>query len=283
MLDRNINYSQMPEEQVRLPFAESQSIRQEPSTISNLEKGKDYSVCNQSDDQMFTNEIGKFYNLKMRIELSEEQEVERIQKRIRTIFTFYASYGDRLNVNYLKSSKFKRMMMDSQIIDVVPKNKIDLIFYSESHNRSNMGFDNFLNALTKISKALGYNKKGAVEGFHCLIHKYMMPLYEEILKSPNYYTVSILENDVQFDELCNYLIRNVGNVLYEVYSVYFPWEIANSTVFSGLETRSEKSYKEFLKDFDMCPSILTKTLAFQLWNSVMEHPNETYRDICNKI
>lgn len=210
-----------------------------------------------------------FFSLtKFIIEISEEQEVDRIQKRIRTIFTFYASYGDRLNVNYLKSSKFKRMMIDCGISKVVPKNKIDLIFYSESHNRANMGFDNFLNALTKISKALGLAKNGAVEGFHTLIHKYMMPLYDEILKSPNYYTVSILENDVQFDEICNYLIRNVGTVLYEVYAAYFPWEIANSTVFSGLEDRSEKAYKEFLKEFDMCPSVITKTMAFQLWNSI---------------
>ena len=142
-------------------------------------------------------------------------------------------------------------MIDSGISKVVNKNKIDLIFYSESQNRTNMGFDDFLNALTKISKAINYSKKGAVEGFHMLIHKYMMPLYDEILKSPNYYTVNILENDVQFDELCEYTIRNVGIVLHEVYSAYFPWEIANSTVFSGIEVRSEKAYKEFLKDFDM--------------------------------
>jgi hypothetical protein len=146
-----------------------------------------------------------------------------------------------------------------------------------------MNFDNFLNALTKISQALGYNKKGKVEGFHSLIHEFMIPLYEEILKSPNYYTVSILENNVKFDEICNYLIRNVGPVLYEVYSAYFPWEIANSTIYSGLGSRSEKAYKEFLKEFDIWPAILTKTMAFQLWNSVIELRFETYKEMCERI
>lgn len=174
-------------------------------------------------------------------------------------------------------------MMDCGISEVVPKKKVDLIFYSESHNRANMTFENFLNALTKVSQALGYNKRGSVEGFHCLIHEYMMPLYVEIQKSPNFYTVTILENDVKFDELCNYLIRNVGQVLYQTYSAYFPWEIANSTIYSGLGDRSEKAYKEFLKDFDICPSILTKTMSFQLWNSVIELPNETYKEVADII
>ena len=39
-----------------------------------------------------------------------------------------------------------------------PNKKIDLIFYSESHNRASMNFDNFLNSLTKISQSIGYNK-----------------------------------------------------------------------------------------------------------------------------
>ena len=106
----------------------------------------------------------------------------------------------------------------------------------------------------------------------------MLPLYDEIIQNPNYYTVNILENDVKFDELWNYLIQNVGLVLYEVYSAYFPWEIANSSIYKGLEERSEKAYKEFLRDFDICPSIITKTISFQLWNSVIELQNETYRE-----
>jgi len=174
-------------------------------------------------------------------------------------------------------------MIDAGIAKSVPQKKIDLIFYSESHNRANMSFDNFLGALTRISQAIGYSKKGTIEGFHSLIHEYMIPLYDEILKSPNYYTVSILENNVKFDEICNYLIRNVGQVLYQVYSAYFPWEVANSTVYSGLESRSEKAYKEFLKDFDICPCILTKTMAFQLWNSVAELKHETYIEMCERI
>lgn len=141
--------------------------------------------------------------------------------------------------------------MDCGIADVVPKKKIDLIFYGESHNRANMTFENFLNSLTKISQFLGYNKRGTVEGFHALIHQYMLPLYSEILKSPNYYTVSILENAIKFDELCSYLIRQTGPVLYEIYCAYFPWEIANSTIYKELNNRSEKAYKEFLKDFEL--------------------------------
>lgn len=165
---------------------------------------------------------GNWYGFKytytyLSIDVGQVEEVEVIQKKIKTIFTFYSSYGDRLNINNLKSSKFKRMMSDCGVSDIVGKKKIDLIFYKESHNRANMNFDSFLNALTRVSQALGYSKKGPVEGFHNLIHNHLLPLHEEILKSPNYYTVSILENDVKFDEILNYLIRQTAPTLYEIY------------------------------------------------------------------
>jgi len=42
-------------------------------------------------------------------------EVDDIKRKLRQIFSFYASYGDRLNIDHLKSSKFKRLMIDTQI------------------------------------------------------------------------------------------------------------------------------------------------------------------------
>jgi hypothetical protein len=35
-----------------------------------------------------------------------------VKNKLRDIFSYYASYGDRLNTTYLKSSKFHKMMMD---------------------------------------------------------------------------------------------------------------------------------------------------------------------------
>ncbi|CAI2382553.1 unnamed protein product [Moneuplotes crassus] len=287
--DRDLMYQKnefglvLPEDQVRLQMNEPENNE----NISSLQRSEHFHEPENYQPNISSNILQESTNDNIirtdNDPLTDDEQVEMIQKKIKTIFTFYSSYGDRLNISNLKSSKFKRMMIDCGIADIIPKKKIDLIFYSQSKSRAAMSFESFLNALTKISQTLSFSKKGPVEGFHTLINKHMLPLYDEILKSPNYLTVSILENDLKFDEICNYVIKSVGTVLYEVYSAYFPWEIANSTIYTKLDKKSEKAYKQFINDFDICPSILTKTMSFQIWNSVINLENETYREMSESI
>jgi hypothetical protein len=43
-------------------------------------------------------------------------DLETIKKKLKEIFVYYASYGDRLNTKNLKSSKFYKLMVDAAII-----------------------------------------------------------------------------------------------------------------------------------------------------------------------
>lgn len=76
-----------------------------------------------------------------------------LKNKLRTVFTFYVSFGDRINVNYLKSNKFHKMMSDAQLKDniVLTQNRLDLMFVKENHNKHNMDFDTFLNLTAKIA------------------------------------------------------------------------------------------------------------------------------------
>jgi hypothetical protein len=47
---------------------------------------------------------------------STPNEVDDIKKKLRDLFNYYASYGDRLNIQNLKSSKFHKMMADAKIV-----------------------------------------------------------------------------------------------------------------------------------------------------------------------
>ena len=69
------------------------------------------------------------------------------------IFTFYSSFGDRINVNYLKSNNFHKMMLDAGIRDneKLTQNRLDLMFVKENKHKLNMDFDTFLNLLTKLA------------------------------------------------------------------------------------------------------------------------------------
>lgn len=81
-------------------------------------------------------------------------DIDDIKKKLREIFNYYASYGDRLNISNLKSAKFHKMMQDAKIISnntqhitegvLMDKKRIDLIFCSVNKHKPNMAFENFL-------------------------------------------------------------------------------------------------------------------------------------------
>lgn len=58
-------------------------------------------------------------------------DLEEIKRRLKEVFHYYASFGDRLNVNNLKSSKFHKMMQDAGIYSgesLLEKKKLDILF-----------------------------------------------------------------------------------------------------------------------------------------------------------
>jgi DNA anti-recombination protein RmuC len=73
---------------------------------------------------------------------SEQIEINRheiysnldvVKKKLKEIFIYYASFGDRMNHTNLKSNKFMKMMQDSNI-SKINKRKIDLIFVKINKN-----------------------------------------------------------------------------------------------------------------------------------------------------
>ena len=59
--------------------------------------------------------------------------LDDVKKKLKEIFIYYASFGDRMNHTKLKSNKFMKMMQDSNI-SKINKRKIDLIFVKINKN-----------------------------------------------------------------------------------------------------------------------------------------------------
>jgi hypothetical protein len=71
--------------------------------------------------------------------------------------------------------------------------------------------------------------------------------------------------DIKFDELVALIFRDVGGVLMEVFKMYFSNEVKGGHGGMLEETMwkyNEKDCFEFMKDFDICPSLLSKSVAF---------------------
>lgn len=90
--------------------------------------------------------------------------------------------------------------------------------------------------------------------------------------------------EIQADELVSLVLRDVGSTLHEIYTVYFPHEIKAVTGSAGgmpeeaAWKANEKSLFELLKDYDICPSLLNKGVAFQLYLHTRNSKDAAYQN-----
>jgi len=71
----------------------------------------------------------------------------------------------------------------------------------------------------------------------------------------------------EYDELVSMLLRDVGCVLLSIYQVYFEHELKSSSGMTEatIVKTSQKNLFNLLKDFEICPGILTKQQATRLY------------------
>jgi len=101
---------------------------------------------------------------------------EEIIDKLKAIFSYYASFGDRMNINLLKSNKFHKMMVDANLENTVEEKKsLDLIFCSKNKHRPNMSFDTFLDCIPDI--ALFKYSEQMETAAPKLISQFLLPLY----------------------------------------------------------------------------------------------------------
>ena len=91
-----------------------------------------------------------------------------------------------MNMDKLKSSKFKRMMLDSGIGNRINARDIDILFAGETHSLQYMTFKSFLTSLTKVASIIyPARSRSPVESFHKLLHEHLLPIWDEIMMNPN--------------------------------------------------------------------------------------------------
>ena len=69
----------------------------------------------------------------------------------------------------------------------------------------------------------------------------------------------------EYDELVNLLLRgSIGRVVYDIYKLYFPHELKGQGDQVSLGKESQRALYVFLKDFDLCPGLVTKPAVFNM-------------------
>ena len=74
--------------------------------------------------------------------------------------------------------------------------------------------------------------------------------------------------EIEHDELVATLLKDVGSVLYEIYTVYFPHEVRAVAGSKGgmpedkVQRENEVRLFQFFKDYEICPNLLNKGMVF---------------------
>jgi hypothetical protein len=66
------------------------------------------------------------------------------------------------------------------------------------------------------------------------------------------------------------MLKHVLPILSKIFEAYFPWEGKVKSDAQSVRQRSEKALFALLKDFDICPTLLTKSTCFLLFNQIIE-------------
>ena len=74
-------------------------------------------------------------------------------------------------------------------------------------------------------------------------------------------------------------------MLTKIYKIYFQWEIQICQSQEKIQKRSQKALFQFLKEFNLCPALLSKSLTYSLFIHIIDLPpqeltqNNNYEDI----
>ena len=116
--------------------------------LSNLSKEANKIEINSMRKKMSLNEINQTNTYQ-----SFNQDIDQIQFKLKRVFEYYCQFGERMNINSIKSQKFYKLISDSALEDnTLNKTRIELIFSSENKHKSQMNYESFLSSLIKVSE-----------------------------------------------------------------------------------------------------------------------------------
>eukprot|EP01017_Pseudomicrothorax_dubius_P040483 TRINITY_DN6336_c0_g1_i5.p1 TRINITY_DN6336_c0_g1~~TRINITY_DN6336_c0_g1_i5.p1 ORF type:complete len:716 (+),score=86.87 TRINITY_DN6336_c0_g1_i5:119-2266(+) len=104
-----------------------------------------------------------------------------------------------------------------------------------------------------------------------LLENHILPVYDVIItKTDIQEEIEVMA--ISLDEPCLEIVQSVSEVLFKVYSVYFPWEFNSSETQLTIRNRSHSAMLSLLKEFEVCPDLVTKTAAASLLHFMMTTP-----------
>lgn len=199
-----------------------------------------------------------------------EDYISSLREKLRKIFVFYASFGSRCNSEYLKPSQFIKMMIDAEISDdYINQRKLDIIFLKACRKSKLLKFENFLELLFLLAQkkyrreVFEPNKK-----FKLLLGEYIEPLFETIYNETEMGIEDQIFNcPISLSTLL--IIKMIAKPLKTLYTHFFKYEANRPLNDKPSRSKLESEMFKFLKSFEICPQLITKSVSHSLLTEVL--------------
>lgn len=288
-------------------------------------KGRANSIQNNQKNESKIIEVSNFIKNEQNPNITKSNG--DVKEKLTRIYEFYCQYGERTNVNMLKSMNYQKFALDSGILDnKITKTRLELISSSiiKSKSKSFMNFEDFLKCLIKIAE-FKYIIKNETSKYSntsnsallTLMKNHIYPLYDQLFenkehntdifkssvdkkdinssmsflgdKDTSYYRINVTNQinveDLITDNQLEELLTCAAPVLYFIYKVYFPWELSQAEDINFIKDKSSKAFLTFIIDFDICPSLIPKSSAVQIYQSEIKSKvnKEIFYDIIKNV
>jgi hypothetical protein len=170
---------------------------------------------------------------------------------------------------YIQSNKVQKMCKETNIIDKkCTKKDVDILFMKINKSKPNMYFEDFIKLLYEFA-TLKYDGD-KMDAFKMLLDNHIFKKLEELGGMDK-----TKPKEVEFDELIEEVFINIINLSYDIYHSYFTFRIDKVDKATTKEVqRCEKYMFEFLRDFEICPKMLSKSNVYKLWTYILECSKE---------
>ncbi|CAD8060584.1 unnamed protein product [Paramecium sonneborni] len=227
------------------PLPKYDDIRIGPPIIhTNSKQIKEKPYFQQQDKKLSQSQVQK----------QKGQQELAIVQHIRIIFMFYVQFGNKTNIQYLKSSKFIKAMADAEIInDEITSKDLDILYFQTTKNTETLTLDQFKDLLVKIATKL-YKTPEQSKSFLQLYKNHLSILYEKINEQTDF------GQDLKRIETCRSLIdeqfleiiSQVSGLLSKIHAFIFQDQ-------SQKISQVQSQYMHFLQQFEIIPLIITQT------------------------
>lgn len=318
--------------------------KEEDNDIENNDNYENDDVNDNNNDDNDNNHEENNEDINESHQSQNNIDLENLNLKVKKIFEFYASFGNRLNIETLGSTKYFKFAVDagllnnfaqqSQIklrksknnnnssnktVNIVSKSKIDIIFSKLTNKSSKMNLEAFTKSLVLLSDEYYYyyindnnnnntdadinnnkffskteknqNKKKKLIVF---VENILFPLYDNLFnKNSKNIDNSIIEKSSEIindnftlnDDLMK-LLESSGVSLYSIYKTYFKHELSLSQNSKFLQKTSYNQYCSFIKDFDICPTLINKSICITSYlhlEAVNINSEEAYFNVIKNV